>query len=80
MNASMNARTRAGFALPMVLLVMVVLTAGIAAGFAATSSEIITNAAHRGDTLARDRRRDGSSARLGGTQIEFSVRASPSAW
>jgi hypothetical protein len=53
MNASMNAsRTRLGFAMPMVLLVMVVLTAGIAAGFAATSSEIITNAAHRGDTRA----------------------------
>jgi Tfp pilus assembly protein PilV len=38
-----------GFALPMALLVMVVLTAGIAAGFAATSAEVITNAAHRGD-------------------------------
>ncbi|HET9425082.1 MAG TPA: hypothetical protein VFO55_06890 [Gemmatimonadaceae bacterium] len=45
-------RERAGFALPMALLVMVVLTAGITAGFAATSSETITNAAHRGDTRA----------------------------
>lgn len=43
---------KSGFAMPMALLVMVVLTAGIAAGFAATSSEIVTNAAHRGDTRA----------------------------
>jgi hypothetical protein len=43
---------RDGFALPMALLVMVVLTAGIAAGFAATSAEVVTNAAHRGDNRA----------------------------
>jgi hypothetical protein len=36
----------------MALLVMVVLTAGIAAGYVATSSEITVNAAHRGDTRA----------------------------
>jgi hypothetical protein len=41
-----------GFALPMALLVMVVLTAGIAAGYMATSAEITVNAAHRGDTRA----------------------------
>lgn len=45
-------RSRRGFALPMALLVMIVLTAGIAAGYAATSAEVITNAAHRGDTRA----------------------------
>jgi hypothetical protein len=47
-----RARFKRGFALPMALMVMVVLTAGIAAGYAATSSEIVTNAAHRGDTRA----------------------------
>jgi hypothetical protein len=52
MNSPVNLHSRAGFALPMVLLVMVVLTAGITAGFAATSAETITNAAHRGDTRA----------------------------
>jgi hypothetical protein len=41
-----------GFALPMALMVMVVLTAGIAAGYAATSAEIVSNSAHRGDTRA----------------------------
>ena len=45
-------RTKQGFALPMALMVMVVLTAGIAAGYAATSSELISNSAHRGDTRA----------------------------
>ena len=45
-------RARRGFALPMALLVMVVLTAGITAGYAATSAEIISNNAHRGDTRA----------------------------
>ena len=43
---------RRGFALPMALMVMVVLTAGVTAGYMATSSEITTNAAHRGDTRA----------------------------
>lgn len=41
-----------GFALPMALLVMVVLSAGLAAGFSVTSAEIVTNAAHRGDNRA----------------------------
>jgi hypothetical protein len=45
-------RSKRGFALPMALMVMVVLTAGIAAGYAATSAETVTNAAHRGDTRA----------------------------
>src|SRR5258708_3969675 len=44
--------SRDGFALPMALLVMIVLTAGIAAGFAATSAEITSNAAHRSDNRA----------------------------
>jgi hypothetical protein len=44
--------SKQGFALPMALMVMVVLTAGIAAGYAATSAEIVNNAAHRGDTRA----------------------------
>jgi hypothetical protein len=50
MRDSMFARPKRGFAMPMALLVMIVLTAGLAAGFAATSAEIVTNAAHRGDT------------------------------
>ena len=45
-------QTRGGFALPMALLVMMVLTAGIAAGFYATSAETITNAAERGENSA----------------------------
>ncbi len=45
-------RPRRGFALPMALLVMIVLTAGISAGYMATSSEIMANNAHRGDTRA----------------------------
>jgi hypothetical protein len=36
----------------MALLVMVVLSAGLAAGFTATSSEVMTNAAYRGDNRA----------------------------
>jgi len=45
-------QSRNGFALPMALIVMIVLTAGIAAGWSATSSEVVTNAAHRGDNRA----------------------------
>lgn len=45
-------RERRGLAMPMALLVLVVLTAGVTAGFAATSSESIVNQAHRGDTRA----------------------------
>jgi Tfp pilus assembly protein PilX len=48
--AKLNSRD--GFALPMALIVMIVLTAGIAAGFAATSAEITSNAAHRSDNRA----------------------------
>ena len=47
-----TARARRGFALPMALMVMIVLTAGISAGYMATSSEIMANNAHRGDTRA----------------------------
>src|SRR3954470_13529443 len=45
-------RSRRGFALPMSIMVMVVLTAGITAGYMATSSETVSNNAHRGDTRA----------------------------
>src|ERR1044071_5189221 len=45
-------KSRAGFALPMALLVMIVLTAGITAGYQSTSAEIVSNAAHRGDNKA----------------------------
>jgi hypothetical protein len=45
-------RSKEGFALPMALMVMLVLTAGVAAGYMATSAETVTNAAHRGDTRA----------------------------
>jgi len=48
----MSLRNRAGFALPLALLVMIVLTVGITAGFKATSSEIVSNAAHRSDNKA----------------------------
>src|SRR5881394_593171 len=48
----MSLRNRAGFAIPMALLVMVVLTVGITAGFKSTSAEIVSNAAHRGDNKA----------------------------
>src|SRR5438876_7023650 len=48
----MSKQNRDGFALPMALLVMIVLTAGIAAGFSATSAEVVSNAAHRSDNRA----------------------------
>ena len=48
----MSLRNRPGFALPMALLVMIVLTVGITAGFKSTSAEIVSNAAHRGDNKA----------------------------
>ena len=50
--AKKRMRNRAGFALPMALLVMIVLTAGITAGYQSTSAEIVSNAAHRGDNKA----------------------------
>jgi hypothetical protein len=45
-------KSKKGFALPMAIAVMVVLVGGVAAGYMATSAEVITNAAHRGDTRA----------------------------
>lgn len=48
----MSLRTRAGAALPMAILVIAVMTAGLAAGFAATGSEITTNAATRSQNRA----------------------------
>jgi hypothetical protein len=44
--------SRPGFALPMSILVIIVLTAGLAAGFSATNSEISTNAAQRAQSRA----------------------------
>jgi hypothetical protein len=43
---------REGFALPMAIVAIVILTAGIAAGFAATASEYTNNAAVRGQSRA----------------------------
>jgi hypothetical protein len=51
-NVMKQVRERRGLAMPMALLVLVVLTAGVTAGFAATSSESLVNQAHRGDTRA----------------------------
>ena len=51
-NVIRRVRERRGLAMPMALLVLVVLTAGVTAGFAATSSESVVNQAHRGDTRA----------------------------
>ena len=44
----MRNRNRKGFALPMVILIIAILTAALAAGFTATSAEIETTAAQRG--------------------------------
>src|ERR1044071_1960189 len=52
MNPANPKRTRLGFAMPMAIMVMVVLTAGITAGHMSTSAETISNNAHRGDTRA----------------------------
>jgi hypothetical protein len=49
---SMELRARAGFALPLVILALVVMTAGLAAGFTATSAEITTNASQRSQARA----------------------------
>lgn len=43
---------REGFALPMAIVAIVILTAGLAAGFAATASEYTNNAAVRGQSRA----------------------------
>jgi hypothetical protein len=45
-------RNRHGFALPMTIMVIVVLTAALTAAFVATSAETTTNAAHRGQSRA----------------------------
>ncbi|MDB4907676.1 MAG: hypothetical protein JWO05_2460 [Gemmatimonadetes bacterium] len=49
---SLNLKNRDGFALPMAILVIAVLTAAIAAGFAATSAEIATVSSTRGQNRA----------------------------
>jgi hypothetical protein len=48
----MRMQNRKGFALPMVILIIAILTAALAAGFTATSAEIETNAAQRGSNRA----------------------------
>src|SRR3954470_7219323 len=48
----MRNRNRKGFALPMVILLIAILTAALAAGFTATSAEIETNSAQRGTDRA----------------------------
>jgi hypothetical protein len=45
-------RNRRGFALPMTIMVIVVLTAALTAAFVATSAETTTNVAHRGQSRA----------------------------
>lgn len=45
-------QSRKGFALPMAILVMAILTAAISAGFAATSSEVVSNNAQRAQDRA----------------------------
>jgi hypothetical protein len=45
-------RDRRGFALPMTIMVIVVLTAALTAAFVATSAETTTNVAHRGQSRA----------------------------
>ena len=47
-------KNREGFALPMTILVIAVLTAALAASFASTNTEITTNAAERGQNRAFD--------------------------
>jgi hypothetical protein len=51
-SAPFSATRRRGFALPMVILVIAFLTVTIAAAFAATSSELTTNLAQRGESRA----------------------------
>ncbi len=47
-----DARDRRGFALPMAILVIAFLTATISAAYTATSSELVTNMAQRGESKA----------------------------
>ena len=48
----MRMKNREGFALPLVILIIAILTAALAAGFSATSAEIETNAAQRSTNRA----------------------------
>ncbi|MFN2567964.1 MAG: hypothetical protein ABR499_23500, partial [Gemmatimonadaceae bacterium] len=45
-------RNRHGFALPMTIMVIVVLTAALTAAFVATAAETTTNVAYRGQSRA----------------------------
>src|SRR4051812_34780111 len=45
-------KNRNGFALPMSILIIVVLTAAVAASFSSTTAEYLTNKAERGTTRA----------------------------
>jgi hypothetical protein len=51
-SASMTPARRHGFALPLAILVLAVLTVGLAASFASTGTEILTNAAQRNESRA----------------------------
>src|SRR3954454_17538379 len=48
----MRVSNRAGFAMPMAIFMLAVLTAALAAGFSSTTTEFTTNAAVRGQTRA----------------------------
>jgi len=54
MPRSKRLENRRGFALPMAILIIALLTAAMAAGFAATAVEYTTNAAERGQNRAYD--------------------------
>jgi Tfp pilus assembly protein PilX len=51
---SQHLKNREGFALPMVIVVIAVLTAALAASFSSTNAEITTNSAERGQNRAFD--------------------------
>src|SRR3954470_13077340 len=52
MEKRMRVSNRAGFAMPMAIFVLAVLTAALAAGFSGITTEITTNTAVRGQTRA----------------------------
>jgi type II secretory pathway pseudopilin PulG len=52
MEITMRMKNREGFALPLVILIIAILTAALAAGFTATSAEIETNSAQRSTNRA----------------------------
>ena len=52
MHVARTTRERRGFALPMAILVIAFLTVSIAAAYTATSSELTTNMAQRGESKA----------------------------